>query len=81
MVTRSTARTFDKNDTTTQRCYHKYHINKSMAVAFTGYAFENRIDNGGEGVKLGFFRAQSNKVAKKQVKQFVMQEDGTRRAL
>ena len=63
MVTRSTAHSFDEIDTTDQ-----FHINETMAVVFTGYAFEDRINNGGEGVKLGYFRAQSNKVAKRQVK-------------
>ena len=39
--------------------YHKNHIDKVMAVAFTAFAFDDsNIDNGGHGIdfKLGFFR-------------------------
>jgi hypothetical protein len=34
--------------------YHKNHVEKVMAVAVTGYAFEGNVDNGGHGVKIGF---------------------------
>jgi hypothetical protein len=44
--------------------YHKSHINKVMAVAFTAYAFDGHIENGGHGIKLGFFRTQKCKIEK-----------------
>ena len=80
MVTKSTARTFDGLDQQTQQAYHKSHINKSMAVAFTAYAFKDCTDNGGDGIKLGLFRAQSYKVAKRMVRQRVRQRSGSFRA-
>ena len=80
MVTRSTARTWNDIDKATQKAYHKSHINKTMGVAFTGYAFEDQMENGGGGVKLGFFRAQSYKVAKRKVKERERQDNGTVRA-
>jgi hypothetical protein len=49
--------------------YHKSHINKVMAVAFTAYAFDGHIENGGHGIKLGFFRTQKCKIAAKQVRE------------
>jgi hypothetical protein len=63
-------------DPQTFQAYHKSHINKTMAVAFTGFAFEDNIENGGEAFKLGFFRAQSHKIAEKEVREAVRQEDG-----
>jgi hypothetical protein len=57
--------------------YHKSHIAKTMGVAFTAFAFEDSIENGGEAVKLGFFCAQSFKVAKKLVRKSVRQPDGS----
>ena len=80
MVTKSTARTFDGLDQQTQQAYHKSHINKTMVVAFTAYAFKDCMDNGGDGIKLGLFRAQSYKVAKRMVRQRVRQRDGSFRA-
>jgi len=59
--------------------YHKNHINKCMGVAFTAFAFEDNMENGGEAIKLGFFRAQSYKVAEKLVRESVRQADGTMR--
>ena len=56
--------------------YHRNHINKTMAVAFTAFAFEDSIDNGGTAHKLGFYRAQSNKVAEKMVRASERQADG-----
>ena len=38
-----------------------------MVVAFTAYAFENNVENGGDGIKLGFFRCEGARVAKKTV--------------
>ena len=48
-------------------------------TAFTAFAFEDCIENGGEAIKLGMFRAQSFKVAEKEVREGVRQEDGTMR--
>ena len=44
---------------------HKNHINKVMMTVFTAIAFEDSLEKGGEAIKFGMFRAQSNKVAKK----------------
>ena len=41
------------------RAYHKNHISKTMGIAMVAYAFEDCIENGGDGVKLIFTRAQS----------------------
>lgn len=49
-------------------------------MEFTGYAFADHIDNGREGLKLGLFRAQSNKVAKRLVRRRVEQPNGSFRA-
>jgi hypothetical protein len=38
-----------------------------MGVAFTAMAFEDTLENGGEAMKLGFFRAQQYKVADRAV--------------
>ena len=81
MVTKSIAKVFDGIERTNLKAYHKSHINKTMTVAFTAYAFKDRIDNGGDGIKLGFFRAQSYKVAKRAVRQNVRQSDGSLRAI
>ena len=48
--------------------YHWNHINKVMGIAFVGFAFTNSIENGGEALKLVFFRANSYKVAERIVK-------------
>lgn len=61
------------------KAYHRNHINKCMGVAFTALAFEDSLENGGEAVKLGFFRAQSYKVAEKMVRESVRQADGRMR--
>jgi len=56
LITRSNAKflenVLDKKDL---YAYHKSHINKVTAVAFTAYAFDSHIENGGHGIKLGFF--------------------------
>jgi hypothetical protein len=39
--------------------YHQNHIDKVMAVAFTGYTVNDHVENGGDGLKLRFFRVQS----------------------
>jgi hypothetical protein len=48
--------------------YHRNHISKVMAVAFTGYTVDNHVENGGDRLKLGFFRVQSARVAAKRVR-------------
>jgi hypothetical protein len=59
--------------------YHRSHISKVMAVAVTGFPFEDTIENGGDGLKIGFYRAQTHRVARKQVKQRERQPDGSMR--
>ncbi|KAG7339193.1 hypothetical protein IV203_020156 [Nitzschia inconspicua] len=59
--------------------HHKSHINKVMCVAFTGYAFEGNMENGGDGLKLGFYRCNAAKIAKKQVRQSRRDERGNLR--
>ncbi|KAG7367978.1 transposase [Nitzschia inconspicua] len=59
--------------------HHKSHINKVMCVAFTGYAFEGNMENGGHGLKLGFYRCNAAKIAKKQVRQSRRDEHGNLR--
>ena len=58
------------------RAYHKLHIEKVMGVAVTGYAYENNVENGGVGLKLGLYRAEAAMVAKKQQRQATKDEDG-----
>ncbi|CAJ1931219.1 unnamed protein product [Cylindrotheca closterium] len=50
---------------------------KVMGIAVTAFAFKYSIENGGDGLKIGFYRAQTNKVAKKLVRQGVRQDDGS----
>ena len=57
------------------KAYHKNHINKVMMTAFTAFAFEDLIENGGRAIKLGVFRAQPYKVAEKVVRESMRQED------
>jgi hypothetical protein len=38
--------------------YHKRHIEKVMAVAFTAFSFDRDIEKGGDGIKLGIYRVQ-----------------------
>ena len=38
--------------------YHKNHIEKVMAIAFTAYAFDSNVENGGDKVKIGLFCIQ-----------------------
>jgi hypothetical protein len=56
--------------------YHKCHIEKVLCVAFTGYAFDKSVENGGKGVKLGFYRVQGARIAKRTVKKSRKTEDG-----
>jgi hypothetical protein len=57
--------------------YHKSHISKVMAMAVVGLAFEDSIDNGVEAMKLGFYHAQTFKVAQKLQRESVRQPDGS----
>ena len=51
----------------TKSAYHRSHIDKVMGIAFTGFAFDAEIENGGDGLKIGFFHCQVAWIAKKQV--------------
>jgi hypothetical protein len=57
--------------------YHRNHINKCMAVAFTAFAFIDSIENGGIAYKLGLYRAEGHKIAKQMVREAVRQADGS----
>jgi len=46
--------------------YHKCHIDKVMALAVTAYAFDGNVNNGGDGLKLGLWRVQVARIAKRQ---------------
>jgi len=56
--------------------YHKGHIDKVMAVAFTAYAFDQNMENGGKGLKLGLYRVQAARIAKKTVRESRRDEEG-----
>jgi hypothetical protein len=47
-----------------------------MAVAFTAYTVDDHVENGGDGLKLGFFRFQSARVAAKRVRKSRRDEFG-----
>jgi hypothetical protein len=64
-------------DPVTFAAYHKSHISKVMATAVTAFAFEDSIENGGDAIKLGLYRAQTHKIARKLQKQSVRQLDGS----
>ena len=49
--------------------YHKSHIEKVMAVAITGYAFDGSPANVGDGLKIGIYRVQAVRIAKKEQRQ------------
>ena len=59
--------------------YHKNHIDKVMVVCFTAFAFKGSIINGGDAMKLGMFRCQSARIAKRQVGEARFLEDGSRK--
>jgi hypothetical protein len=50
-------------DKTHTYLYHKCHINKVMAVAFTAFAFDSSVENGGHGVKIGLYCVHAAQVA------------------
>ena len=64
-------------DKTHTYLYHKCHIDKVMCVVFTAYGYESSAENGGEGVKLGFYLVQGAIVAKKQVKESRRDDNGS----
>jgi hypothetical protein len=49
--------------------YHRNHINKVMVLALTACAFDGDVENGGDGVKLGFYRCEAARVALKAVRE------------
>ena len=49
------------------KAYHKSHINKVMGIAAVGAAFNGSLNNGCEGVKIAFTRAQVSKIAQRRV--------------
>ena len=59
--------------------FHKNHIDKVMCLAITGYAYENSIENGGVGLKLGFYRCGAAKIAKKRQRQATKDANGNTR--
>jgi len=56
--------------------YHKNHIDKVMAVAVTAYAFSGNVENGGDGLKLGLYRVQAARIAKRTVRISRRDNDG-----
>jgi hypothetical protein len=79
LVTRRGAKCCDELGINQQsfKAYHKCHINKVMAIAFTAFALEDSMDNGGVGEKLKLIRAQGKKVASKTQRKAVRQLDGS----
>jgi hypothetical protein len=59
------------------KAYHKCHINEVMPIAFTAFAFEDPMDNGGVGENLKLIRAQGKKVASRIQRKAVRQQDGS----
>jgi hypothetical protein len=57
--------------------YHKCHIDKVMVLAMTGYAFDMNVENGGHGLKVGIWRVQGARVAKKQQRGSRKTDEGT----
>ena len=55
---------------------HKDHVPKVLAIAFTAYAFEGSMENGGKGLKIGCYRCQSAKIAGKAQNKSVKGKDG-----
>jgi hypothetical protein len=49
--------------------YQKSHMEKVMAVTMTGYAFDGSPANGGDGLKIGIYRVQAARIAKKEQRQ------------
>ena len=56
--------------------YHRGHIDKVMAVALTGFAFDGNMENGGVGVKVGIYRVQGARISKKTVREIFRDGEG-----
>ena len=63
-------------DKTHTYLYHKGNIDKVMAVALTGFAFDGNMENGVVGVKLGIYRVQGAQLAKKTVRKIRRDGEG-----
>jgi hypothetical protein len=50
-----------------------------MCLAVTGYAYENSIENGGVGLKLGFYRCEAAKIAQRRQRQATKDANGNTR--
>ena len=61
-------------DKTHTYIYHKENIDKVMAVALTGFAFDGNTENVEVGAKLGIYRVQGAQIAKKTVRIFFVTE-------
>ena len=59
--------------------YHKKHVDKVMCVAVTGYAFDDNVNEGGDGIKIGFYRTQGARIAKRDVRESRRDEGGNLR--
>ena len=55
-------------DNTHTYLYHKGYIDKVMAVALIGCAFDGNMENGGVGVNLGIYHVQGAQIVKKNVR-------------
>ena len=47
------------------KAHHKSHIEKVMVVAATAFAYEDNMESGGTGVKVGLFRCQVPRIAQR----------------
>mmetsp|Transcript_10823 Transcript_10823/g.17324 ORF Transcript_10823/g.17324 Transcript_10823/m.17324 type:complete len:262 (-) Transcript_10823:61-846(-) len=56
--------------------FHKNHNEKVMTIAFTGLVYDGNIEEGGRGVKLGFFRCCAARQAKKLVRKGTKDANG-----
>ena len=61
-----------------RRTKNSHHIDAVMILAFVGFAFNDHILNGGEGVKVGMVRCARAHTAKKAVYKAVYDDDGKR---
>ena len=65
LLLRNTAKWFEGVEKDVKKFYHKCHVTKTMGIAVVGIGFQDTLENGGEGVKILFQRAQSAKVAQR----------------
>lgn len=56
--------------------FHKCHIDKVMVIAFTAFAYQGTITNGGQALKLGLFWCQAARIAKKIIRESTRDEEG-----